>query len=242
MDERWYRSIKLKMTIEQFHKLPRDVSYKYEYIDGKAWLTPTPKQYHARLELARFESAIGLELSPSVVVRRLQTLDWEVFPQLFSTSFWQVQPFASLGDEDRDQASRECLEKTRNGGDGPLIEQACMVAIGDDGRPDGAALVTITPDGELDDVWSGLIWHEPPPQDWLQRRVGRPHLTWVFVPPMLTRSGIGSALLAGVVQELRVLGYHHLVSTFLLGNHPSCLWHWRNGFKLAGSPGLRRLD
>jgi hypothetical protein len=38
------------------------------------------------------------------------------------------------------------------------------------------------------------------------------------------------------------MGFTHLASTFLLGNDSSMLWHWRNGFQLAGYPGSRRRE
>ena len=48
--------------------------------------------------------------------------------------------------------------------------------------------------------------------------------------------GVGSALLAGAINALLALGYRELASTFLIGNNPSALWHWRNGFQLVGRP------
>jgi L-amino acid N-acyltransferase YncA len=47
---------------------------------------------------------------------------------------------------------------------------------------------------------------------------------------------VGSALLGAATDALLALGYRELASTFLLGNDPSALWHWRNGFRLAGRP------
>ena len=36
------------------------------------------------------------------------------------------------------------------------------------------------------------------------------------------------------------LGYTELVSSFILGNDSSMLWHWRNGFELLAYSGSRR--
>ena len=36
------------------------------------------------------------------------------------------------------------------------------------------------------------------------------------------------------------LGYNELVSSFILGNESSMLWHWRNGFDLLPYSGSRR--
>jgi L-amino acid N-acyltransferase YncA len=65
-------------------------------------------------------------------------------------------------------------------------------------------------------------------------------LTWIFVSPWMAGQGIGTALLAAAVKALRELGYEHLLSTFMLGNESSMLWHWRNGFQLLAFPGSMR--
>jgi len=123
------------------------------------------------------------------------------------------------------------LHKTCTGDDGPLIEAACFKAF--DRRledPVGAILVTLLPpDG---DAWHGYRWRQPPPPDAVPRRLGQPHLTWIFVARAVARNGLGGALLAAAAGGLLQLGYRKLLSTFLLGNESSTLWHWRNGFRL----------
>jgi L-amino acid N-acyltransferase YncA len=53
---------------------------------------------------------------------------------------------------------------------------------------------------------------------------------------------MGTALLAAATRELLRLGYTELLSTFMLGNDSSMLWHWRNGFRLLAYPGsVRRI-
>src|SRR5262249_37651677 len=79
-------------------------------------------------------------------------------------------------------------------------------------------------------------WQEPPPADLLEKRRGRPHLTWIFVEPVRAGRGVGTGLLGAACQTLRRLGYRELVSTFLAGNDASTLWHWRNGFELLAHP------
>jgi hypothetical protein len=93
---------------------------------------------------------------------------------------------------------------------------------------------------DLSDAEAHCRWPEPPPPDCVERRLGLPHLTWVFVGPWHSAHGVGSALLAVAVRELLALGYHELASTFLLGNESSMLWHWRNGFRLLPHPGSWR--
>ena len=151
-----------------------------------------------------------------------------------------MQPFASLSDRRRLEAAAACLKLTRDGGDGPLIEKACQVACGSErGHPVGAILVTLIPMIDLND-FSSLRWETPPPPDCVERRLGRPHLTWIFVGPWHAGHGIGSALLAHAARSLLELGYTELISSFILGNTSSMLWHWRNGFELLPYVGSLR--
>src|SRR5262249_6679478 len=120
------------------------------------------------------------------------------------------------------------------------VRQASFVAAeASGGGLLGAALVTLLPDGDPCD-WDSYYWQGPPPEDCVARRLGRPHLTWIFVAPRRAGQGTGTALLAAVTQALTGLGYRELVSTFLLGNEASTLWHWRNGFRLLPYPGSLR--
>ena len=47
----WFSAIELPLTKRQFRQLPQNPAYKYEYFDGRAWLSPRPKNYHAVLNL-----------------------------------------------------------------------------------------------------------------------------------------------------------------------------------------------
>ncbi len=227
--------LELKLTREQFDRLPRNAAYRYELLGGQAFLTPRPRHFHALLDLGPIE---GVDTRP---LRRVRPGDWDVLPAVFAAAFRGVQPFGSLTDEEREKAARECLERTLAGGDGPLIERASFVATDEErGALVGAILVTLLPAGDPCDGDS-YYWREPPPADAVERRLGRPHLTWVFVSPHEAGRGVGTALLAAAVCELRALGYAELATTFLLGNDSSMLWHWRNGFRLLPHPVSRRV-
>jgi L-amino acid N-acyltransferase YncA len=81
---------------------------------------------------------------------------------------------------------------------------------------------------------------KPLPADCIERHLGQPHLTWIFVSPLAVARGIGTTLLQKAAEALRNLGFTHLLSTFILGNDMSLLWHWRNGFRLLPYPGSQR--
>jgi GNAT superfamily N-acetyltransferase len=240
MCDEWMPHLELPLSFQQFHQLPRNAAYKYEYFGGAAWLSPRPRYYHALLEL---EPLAGQPLeggSRTAMLRPVRATDWEELTPLFAAAFRVQQPFSGLEDEPRRQAARKSLEHTRIGGDGPWIEQASFVAM-DEGDPHevGAILVTLLPDTDPSN-WGSFHWKEPPPPDCLARCMGRPHLTWIFVSPFHVGEGIGTLLLSAAVRELLALGYKQLASTFLMGNDSSMLWHWRNGFRLLAYPGSRR--
>jgi ribosomal protein S18 acetylase RimI-like enzyme len=242
MLDRWFSVIKLPLSWRQFHRLPQNPAYKYEYFEKAAWLSPRPKIYSARLALRPSEGNLPAEVDArgAVRFRRLEDQDWPRLSRLFAGSFHRVQPFASLGDRRRLEASRECLKLTREGGDGPIIHPACYVALGErHDHPVGAILVTLVPPVDLDDFWS-LRWKTPPPADCIQHQLGHAHLTWIFVGPWHAGYGVGTALLARACRSLRELGYSELISSFILGNTSSMLWHWRNGFELLPYAGSLR--
>jgi GNAT superfamily N-acetyltransferase len=238
MCDEWMRVIKLPLTPDQFRELPRHPAYRYEYVEGQACLSPRARHYHALLGLK------PLDVSPSVPVRRVRAGDLKDLVRLFAAAFGDTQPFAGLGDQARREAARTALERTRRGGDGPWVRQASFVATETGaGRHApglcGAVLITLLPPGDPC-VWDSYHWTEPPPPDCVERRLGRPHLTWVFVAPSLARRGIGTALLSASARELLALGFTDLLSTFMAGNESSMLWHWRNSFRLLPCPGSMR--
>ncbi len=241
MINRWFTTIELPITLEQLRTLPRNAAYKYEYIGGKAYLSPRPKQYHGMLELRPGDETVRSDVADGPIrIRRLTEQDWEKLPESFAAAFARVQPFASLTKEDGLKAAASCLRQTREGGDGPLIETACLVAQSDKrGDVVGAVLVTNMPDVDLTS-FDDVRWPEGPPADWLENKLGRPHLTWIFVENWCAGHGIGTALLAAVSNALLAIGYEKLASTFLLGNESSMLWHWRNGFALLAYPASHR--
>lgn len=223
-----YRVVELPITIDDFHRLPRNAAYKYEYFGGRAVLTPRPKPFGCVRDLGPVE--VDPDPADAPTISLLTAADAREMASLFSASLRQTQPFASLDDETARSAAAACLEQTLTGGDGPLVETACFRATAD-GHPVGGILVTLVPEAVLTDPFAGN-WKEPPPPDAVERRLGVPHLTWVFVHPWETRRGIGSALLAASVRALGGMGFTQLASAFLLDNGPSALWHWRHGFRL----------
>jgi hypothetical protein len=238
MCDEWMRGLQLVITLDQFHALPRNSAFRYEYLGGTAYITPRARHYHALLDLsARTEEPVA-----GVSLRSVGDDDWAVLVPIFASAFARVEPFAALDYDALCEAASRCLTRTRAGGDGPWIPQASFVAIDEnDGNPVGAIFVTLLP--ACDPLsWESYQWQAPPPPDAIERALGRPHLTWVFVSQGCIRGGIGTLLLSSAECTLLALGYRELLSTFMLGNDSSTLWHWRNGFRLlsySGSPRRR---
>jgi hypothetical protein len=242
MLDRWFFTVKLPLSSRQFHQLPQNPAYKYEYIEKSAWLTPRPKFYSARLVLPCPETAAtdAIDTPESVLFRALTGRDWPQMSRVFAGSFQRIQPFASLSPRRRLDAARACLKHTRQGGDGPVIERVCHVAFNKETRRlVGAIIVTLIPLIDLDQFWS-MQWKTPPPPDCIENQLGRPHLTWIFVGPFDAGRGVGTALLGHASRGLVELGYTELLSSFILGNTSSMLWHWRAGFELLPYIGSSR--
>jgi GNAT superfamily N-acetyltransferase len=240
MSAELFQTMLLSLTAEEFRRLPRHPAFSYEWTAGQGWVTPNPRYHHALLDLHSFAFPAEVEV-PEVRLRRLREEHWERLPGLFASAFQGVQPYAGLEQKERLAAARKSVEQTRTGGDGPLLERACFAAVSEEeSEPCGAVLVTLIPMADLSDADASARWEGPPPEQCVERRLGRPHLTWVFVRPTATGQGLGTALLACAVRELLAMGFNDLATTFLSGNEQSMLWHWRNGFRLLAHPGSWR--
>ncbi len=240
MCDEWMQPLKLNISFAEFLALPRNNAYNYEYLDGYAYLSPRPKFYHAVLDLDAFAANPPAEPDPNVQLRAIHSEDWQTLALPFAAAFERQLPFGGLTRDERLEAVHRALERTCAGGDGPLIESASFVVLDSpDGAAVGAILVTLLPDADPSD-WDSFHWREAPPADCVDRRLGRPHLTWVFVHPFCAGRGAGTALLIGAVNRLREVGYGALASTFLPTNDSSVLWHWRCGFRLVEYAGSNR--
>jgi hypothetical protein len=240
MRDEWFPYLKFPVTLEQFHQLPKNPIYKWEYWDGQARLTARPKSYHCLLDLrpAAAPETVEVDRRADVSIRQLSGDDWSQLPPVFAAAFGSIPPLCGMEEDAAISAARSCLDKTMSGGEGPLVKPACFIAVDDEEEPCGASLITLGPDTDLTTL-DHLHW-KTPPENAVERGLGRPHLTWIFVRPWLARHGIGSALLAHSVNALFTLGYRQLASTFWLGNESSTLWHWLNGFRLVSWYGSQR--
>ena len=131
----WFRTVRLKITFEEFERLPRTLGYKNEYYDGQCVLTPRPRNCYAILNLAQFQTPPPISDREEIVIRPLKDSDWEPLGEWCGFAFHRVPPFDSLTDEEKKEAGRDCMEHTRNGGNGPMIAEASMVAVDEKNDP-----------------------------------------------------------------------------------------------------------
>ncbi len=242
-----YPAIEFPVSWETFRRLPRHPGYRYEYRNGTACLTPHPRQYHCLLPLRPRDATTMTETPRArVSVRPMREPDWQPLEAVFDRAFRGTAfPEERVLEATLNEETGDALSRARSGQSGPLVQQACFVATA--ARPEetgdvaGGILVTLLPSGNLEQ-FDDPMWAEQPPPDAVERRWGRPHLTWVFVDPSITRQGVASQMLGHAAGALHELGYTELASTFLLGNETSTLWHWRNGFRLVSYVGSPRID
>ena len=211
MRTEWMRMTEMMMGIEDWRRLPRNAAYKYEYVEGKAQITPEPVCFDVVLKFKRFRSDVARgQWRSDLRVRRMVDRDSEALPGLMARAFVGVSPFATLSGEELEAVAKESMADTLSGCDGELLRSSCVVAEKDQGELIGAALVTLRK-GK-----SGAMV---------------PMLTWVFVSRWERRRGVGKQLLGSVIDACTELGYRQIGSVVCSGNHASMIWHWREGFE-----------
>ena len=92
MCDQWMSALKLPLTWEQFHRLPRNPAYKYEYFEDTAWLSPRARYYHALLDLAPLATSPLAGADAKAVLRPVAGADWEGLAPLFAAAFSSAVP------------------------------------------------------------------------------------------------------------------------------------------------------
>lgn len=240
----FFTELHFPLSWNEYQLIPRHPAYRYEYRSGQVTISGKPRYRHARLDLAENAPLPGREPPAGDVTCffsrfELSTIadrDWKEFPKRFAEAFSHTPPLSTLPDDQRLSAAEQLLERTRTGQDGPLLPTASRILCErDSGELIGVILVTLVPDRDPKD-FTQSEWKSPPPPDAIESRWGQPHLTWIFLPPMHQRRELGTVLLRAAATGIRKAGYSHLLSTFLVGDHVSMLWHWKNRFELIPGP------
>jgi len=205
------QSRRMKMSLEEFHRLPFSPAWKQEYINGQLVETPRQVIVHATIPVAAREVPAPVRLRPTTAS------DERALLPCFRAAFADTFEFCDSTKKRFAEAARQGLHHFFRG---PfhLPLPASRVALGPVGTPEarkpiGAALVL-----KQDEGWALL--------------------DMIFVAPAWQRHGLASALAAAVLTGLHESGgYRTLVSRYELGNETSRAWHHRFGF--VDEPDLR---
>jgi ribosomal protein S18 acetylase RimI-like enzyme len=234
---RLYRQQRYRSAIRMWKRIPRHPDFKYELLEGDLWITGRPRAIDALLDLsvppAQMPSRASRE-NDQLQIRKLTDADWPNLTDVFIGGYADQQPFASWSGPALQRAARSCLSHAKDGGEGPLIHEACHVALGiSPGQQDsaicGALLATLVDARHIPSIPTEATVT-------VDGVVRVPHLTYLFVDRWRRRRGVGTQLLLSAIRALREARYTHLASTVLHGSAPSLIWHWRNGFSvLSGS-------
>jgi hypothetical protein len=81
--EHWSKNLRLEIPIEQFHRLPHNVDYRFEYIDGTAQIRPRPHVSDAFLTIPDPSNQPAGTVEEETSIRPLAEVDWELLPSLF---------------------------------------------------------------------------------------------------------------------------------------------------------------
>ncbi|TWT59042.1 hypothetical protein KOR42_24310 [Thalassoglobus neptunius] len=228
----WFQDVEFEISWATFQKLPRHPAFRYEYLSERCRVSPRPRYYHARFNLESWEPQTSDSICNEVVVESLGETNCDDLHDSFLQAFARTVPFCQLSESERRRSVHQLLERTFSGLDGPLHrasshvlrERASGIIL-------GASLITLLPSEDLE-RFDHPDWRASVPSDAAETNWGFPHLTWIFVASKRQRLGLSSCLLDATVSRLKDRGDRTLLSTFLLGNDQSLLWHWKMGFQL----------
>lgn len=190
----------IRMTWDEFERLPRRPGWKHEYIGGNAYFQPRHSVAIVRAETL-FQPAAVPE---GFHMRRATPADApRLIPAFFdafraSIDYWGY-PLPRIRVESR--TSIETCFAGRRG----AFHSASTLAVAPTGRSlAGAALVV--EDGE------------------------GPNLDLLFVRPRWQRRGLANALVQTALSDLHTQGESHLDSGYVVANAASAAWHREFGF------------
>lgn len=198
--------MKLPMSMDDFHRVPRHPDWKWEYWDGAAQLSYRPRTIELTLD-----TAAAVRVTRQHDVRLVDTTRDQERLRTFLADVWRTEdPCRTFDEQTTDEWLRYGLDTSFTRLDEPagiLVEA-------------GAELV------------GAVVTERPYPRDEIQVLC----LGWLTVRSGYRCDGVATAMLAAVVEVLRTAGVQQLRSGVSVGNRPSLYWHWRNGFQAVSDP------
>ncbi len=190
------------MPQDHFLALPRLPGWKYEYVDGNAYIEPLPHLVYTKITVA-----------PS----NAQDINGILFRTITSGDIDRLKtPYA-----DAFENTVEYFGKNR----AEVLESADDVLNrffrGEDGRPVPGFLAETCPDDGISVVGAALAVKT---DDYYM-------LDMLFVRPARQRQSVAASLLYRLMNMMYMDGAAQLISRYNLANIPSRNWHRKQGFK-----------
>ncbi len=190
----------IRMTFEEFERLPRPPGWKHEYFGGNAYIQPRHSVAIVRLETAYRPVSVpeGFQIRPATPedAPRLVPAFFDAFRQ--SVDYWGYRQAAIR--QSAADSIRTCFAGQRG-----AFHPTSFLAVAPMGRSvAGAAL--LVEDGE------------------------GPNLDLLFVRPRWQRQGLANALVQTALTDLHTQGEPHLDSAYVVANAVSAAWHQKFGF------------
>lgn len=195
------RSRRIKMTVEEYHRLPLIPGWKCEYYDDRAHYTPR----HTAVIVRAPVTMRMVEPSKARLVRLVTPDDTDALIHAFYESFRHTVEYCDWKDDAIRASAESAIRSYWKGKRGsPHPASVLSVAAANPAAVTGAALV--------------VQGHECPALDIL------------FVRPRWQRKGLATALVSTAMNALSANGETVLESAYDLANEDSRVWHGKFGF------------
>ena len=190
----------IRMTFEEFERLPRPPGWKHEYFGGNAYLQPRHSVAIVRMETV----SRSISIPEGFQIRSATMEDMSRLIPAFFDSFRQSVDYWGYRREAIHKSAQDSI-RTCFAGQRGAFHPASVLAIAPTGRSiAGAALVVEDSEG--------------------------PNLDLLFTRPRWQRRGLATCLVQTVVNDLVARGETSLDSGFVVANAVSAAWHCRFGF------------
>lgn len=209
------RSRHVPMTMEEFHRLPRKLGWKYEYWEKCAHISPA---HHVVTTTIDLTPRTPHTIDSPYKLRPVETSDEPRLVSLYIDAFKDTIDFCDWEPAEIKTSAEEDIRGFYTGKRGKPLP-ASRVAVDEQAGSSviGAALIVERNGGENDfpSEGGGAV----------------PFLDILFIAPHRQRRGVAVVLVSTVMDELYRSGSRVLKSHYHLGNEASRDWHRRFGFR-----------
>lgn len=201
------RSQHYPLSIEEYHRLPKKLGWKYEYWDGQVHISPSHRiaTVTAKVIPCTITPTTPYPPSPPYFIRSPTEDDTPALISAYLAAFSDDIEYCDWEPEQINDSARKAIQ---------------TYFTGERGNPHPASVIATTPGtGEL--IGAALL---------VQQKNGLVFLDMLYVIPAWQHQGVATALLAQVMNALHDTGIETLGSRYMLGNDASMNWHQQHGF------------